>query len=358
MTPQIADERGGETARLDMKTLFPEELAGAVAPLGVPAFRGKQLFGGLHRRLLPDFAGMTDLPAALRQLLAEQFALTALQTRRTIPAPDGSVKHLFALADEYTVETVYLPETARATVCVSTQVGCAFGCIFCATGQGGFKRHLSAAEIVDQVYRVQAALPEGRRITNVVFMGMGEPLANYEATLRAVRLLVHPQGLNLAQRHVTISTVGITPGIERLTDEGLQVNLAVSLHAPTQAGRARLLPVAKKYPLDGLMTAVRQYVHRTGRKVTFEYTVVPNFNDSEQDAIELSHLLRRLQCMVNVIPLNHTLGLPPKMRVNPAEMASKAEHFAKHLHRLGLESALRRSRGAEVSGACGQLGGK
>jgi 23S rRNA (adenine2503-C2)-methyltransferase len=207
---------------------------------------------------------------------------------------------------------------------------------------------------VDQVYRVQAASPE-TRVSNVVFMGMGEPLANYDATLRAVRLLMHPQGLNLSARRLTLSTVGIIPGIERLADEGLGVNLAVSLHAPTQAERVKLVPIAKKYPLDSLMAAVRQYVHRTSRKVTFEYTVVPGQNDRPEDAAALAALVRRLQCVVNVIPLNPTLGMPPRLRIDRAALHQAAARFADALRTHGVEVALRRSRGSEVGGACGQL---
>ena len=216
-------------------------------------------------------------------------------------------------------------------------------------------RNLTAAEIVDQAYRVQAALPAGRRVTNVVYMGMGEPLANYDAVLRSVRLLVHPMGLNLAQRHITLSTVGITPGIERLADEGLQVNLAISLHAPTQQGRLRLLPIAKKYNLDGLLAAVRHYVHRTGRKVAFEYTVVPGSNDSAADAEALAQLVRGLQAMVNVIPLNATDGLSRDMQHPAPALLAAAERFAAELRRRHVEAAVRRSRGQEVAGACGQL---
>jgi 23S rRNA (adenine2503-C2)-methyltransferase len=340
---------------VDGKGMFPEELAALLTPLGVPAFRAKQIFAWLHRRLVTDFAAMTDISTELRATLAANFALTVLQVRQAVSSPDGTTKYLFALADGHIVETVYIPETARGTVCVSTMVGCPFGCTFCATGQSGFVRNLSAAEIIDQVYRIQAALPEGRRVTNVVYMGMGEPLANYDNVLRSVRLLIHPQGLDLAQRRITISTVGLTPAIERLAEEGLQVNLAISLHAPTQAGRVRLLPIAKKYPLPELMAAARQYVLRTGRKVTFEYTVIPGSNDHEEDALALAGLVRHLQCLVNVIPLNPTAGMPSGMRLPATELVTRAEQFVILLRRHGVEAALRRSRGGDVAGACGQL---
>lgn len=337
----------------DVKGMFPEELAAALSALGAPAFRGKQLFGWMHRKLAGDFAGMTDLPAELRVRLADTFMLTALRTRIALPSADGTTKYIFALSDNQSVEAVYIPEATRNTVCISTMVGCPFGCTFCATGQGGFVRNLSAAEIVEQVYRIQAALPEGTRISNVVYMGMGEPLANYEQVLRSVRLLISPLGLDLAQRHITLSTVGVTPGIERLAEEGLQINLAISLHAPTQAARQKFLPIAKKYPLDGLMSAARRFVHRTGRKISFEYTVVPGKNDFEEDAHKLARLTRHLQCMVNVIPLNPTDAQPS--RLPPAELRARAERFTALLKSLGVEVALRRSRGSDVTGACGQL---
>ncbi|MHB9024963.1 MAG: 23S rRNA (adenine(2503)-C(2))-methyltransferase RlmN [Armatimonadota bacterium] len=338
-----------------LKGLLPEEIAARLAPLGAPAFRGKQLFAWLHRRFAGSFDEMTDQPREARQLLEDNFRLTTLRVKQEHAAPDGTVKYLFELPDGQCIETVYIPEARRATVCVSTQVGCAFRCTFCATGQSGFTRHLTAAEIVDQVYRVQAMLPEGRHITNVVYMGMGEPLANYDNVLRSVRLLTHPLGMHLGQRHLTISTVGLAPGIERLADEGLQVNLAISLHAPTQAARVKLVPIAKKHDLDSLMVAARLYVKRTGRKVTFEYTVIPGSNDSPEDAKALAALVRHLQCVVNVIPLNPTEGLPPGMRLPESALRQKAEEFTELLRTHHVEAVLRRSRGQEVQGACGQL---
>lgn len=343
------------TGQPDLTDRFPEELAALLAPLGVPAFRGKQLFSWIHKRLATSFADMTDLPVSLREALTAQFSLTDLHQQQRAAAPDNTVKYLFALADGHTVETVYLPEATRATVCVSTMVGCPYGCAFCATGQSGFVRNLTAGEIVEQVYRVQAALPAEQRVTNVVYMGMGEPLGNYDAVLRSVRLLIHPLGLDLAQRHITLSTVGLTPGIDRLADEGLQVNLAISLHAPTQAGRVRWLPIARQYPLGGVMASARTFVHRTGRKVAFEYTVIPGGNDSEEDAKALGRLLRHLQCMVNIIPLSPTEGGVAGVQPSPGSALPAAEHFAEMLRALGLDAVVRRSRGQEITGACGQL---
>lgn len=339
-------------SNIDLKELFPEELAGVLANLGAPAYRAKQLFAWMHRRLATAFDTMTELPAALRATLATHCRLSVLETRRRVAAADGTVKYLFSLADGRAIETVRIHENERVTVCVSTMVGCPFGCGFCATGQAGFERNLTAAEIVDQVYRVQADLSAGQAVTNVVYMGMGEPLANYDAVVRSVRLLNHPQGLNLGQRRITLSTVGIIPGIERLADEGLQVGLAISLHAPTQAARARMVPIAKKYPLSALIAAARQFVHRTGRKVTFEYTVVPGQNDSPADAAALAALVRGLQSLVNIIPLNPTPGYK-----TTGDLLAAAERFTTALRAHGVEAALRKSRGAEVGGACGQLKG-
>jgi len=335
--------------------MLPDEVTATLTELGAPAFRARQLFAWVHKRHVESFAAMSDLPAELRHTLETHFTLTVPRLVEHVAAPDGTTKFLFALADGHTVETVAIPDSARVTVCVSTQVGCAFGCVFCATGQSGFTRNLSAAEIVGQVYRVHASLPAGQQVTNVVYMGMGEPLANYEEVLRSVRLLIHPLGMNLAQRRITISTVGLTPGIERLSTEGLQVNLAISLHAPTQEGRIALLPIAKQYPLDGVMTAARQYVRRSGRKISFEYTVVPGVNDSPQHAEAIARLVRGFQAMVNVIPLNPSDGLPVGLRLTSAEFTPRAARFADLLTAYHVEAALRRSRGQEVGGACGQL---
>jgi 23S rRNA (adenine2503-C2)-methyltransferase len=342
----------------DLRGLLPDALAGTLTELGAPSYRARQVFAWLHRRGATNFDAMTDQPAEFRRLLAEHAAFTTLRAVECHAAPDGTAKYLFALADGETIETVSIPDGGRVTVCVSTQVGCAFGCVFCATGARGFTRQLTAAEIVDQVYRVQAALPDGARVTNVVFMGMGEPLANFEELLLALRLLTHPLGLDLAQRRLTVSTVGLPPGIERLADAGLQVNLAISLHAPTQAGRLKLLPIARKYDLEAVMAAARYYLRRTGRKVSFEYTVVPGSNDTPADADALAALVRGMQAMVNVIPLNPTEGMPPGMQHTRAELIARAQAFTELLRARRVEVALRRSRGSEVAGACGQLKGK
>jgi len=333
----------------ELQELLPEELKDEMLPLGMPAFRAKQLFGWMHKRNVTDYDDMVNLPVDLRVKLAASYPLTKLEEQQVSRSDDGTVKYLFALGDGETIETVFIPSGSRTTVCISTMVGCPFGCVFCATGQSGFRRNLTAAEIVGQVYHIQVLLGKEKRISNVVFMGMGEPLANYDEVIRAVRLLIHPDGLNLAQRHITISTVGIIPGILRLAKEGIQVNLAISLHSPFQNVREQMLPVAKQYPLRELMIAVREYLTETGRKVTFEYTVIHGKNDSAVDATALANLLRRMCCMVNVISMNPTPDMPTKTTVQ------EAAYFAAQLVDAGVEAVLRRSRGSEIDGACGQL---
>ena len=332
-----------------VQELLPEELQVELLPMGMPAFRAKQLFNWLHRRNVTDYAAMANLPADLRAKLAERYPLTVLEEQQVSRSSDGTVKYLFRLADGETIETVYIPSNSRTTVCISTMVGCPFGCVFCATGQSGFRRNLTTAEIIGQVYHIQALLGKERRISNVVFMGMGEPLANYDEVIRAVRLLIHPDGLDLAQRHITISTVGIVPGIKRLAKEGIQVNLAISLHSPFQNVRAQMIPVAKQYPLRELLQAVREYLAETSRKVTFEYTVIHGKNDSAVDATSLANLIRRMCCMVNVISMNPTPDMPAKTTV------PEAASFVALLVDAGIEAVLRRSRGGEIDGACGQL---
>lgn len=342
-------------ALTDISALNLQELAALLRPHSVPAYRAKQIFNWIHGKLVTDFAAMSNLPQALRSTLATEFTFTSLEIHREFTSGDGTKKYLFMLEDGNVIETVYIPGKSRSTVCVSTMVGCPFGCEFCASGKSGFVRNLTASEIIQQVYRVQAALPEGQRVSNVVYMGMGEPLANYDPVLRSVRLLIHPDGLNLAQRHITISTVGVLPGMERLSHEGLQVTLAISLHAPTQQQRQLIVPSAKKYPIDEIITSARHYVQRTGRKVTFEYTLVPGRNDGEHNADALAKLLRYLQCMVNVIPVNPTDKPDENSAANAKLTMERAERFVEYLANRHLEVALRHSRGVEIAGACGQL---
>ncbi len=355
-------------ARTDLLGFDVAELAAWLAERGQPPFRAKQLAGWIYTSLAPDFAAMHNLPAALRDQLAREASIAGPQVRAEVKAKDGRTrKLLLELADGRTIETVLMlypasgESRARATVCVSTQAGCAYGCTFCATGQMGFDRHLTAGEIVAQVLYFARELraqpweaPDGEtidRVSNLVFMGMGEPFHNYDNTLRAVRILNMPAGLNIGARHMTISTVGLVPGILRLAEEPLQVNLAISLHAPNDALRLRTMPVTRKYPIAQVLDACRTYVARTNRQVTFEYVLLAGVNDAPELARELATLLAPLRqlCHVNLIPVNKTAA----SYTVPSGEAIRA--FRETLRAGGVSNSVRAERGDDIAAACGQL---
>jgi 23S rRNA (adenine2503-C2)-methyltransferase len=334
----------------NLRNLDAAELRAWVADLGQPAYRADQIMRWLYARAASSFDEMTDLPAALRQDLAGRAAIAGLGVARRARSRDGSLKFAFRLHDGAAIEAVFIPAARRATVCVSSQVGCAVGCPFCATGAQGLERNLSTAEIVEQVVAVQREV--GRRVSNVVFMGMGEPLANYNNVMKAVRMLNDPAMLGIAARHIAISTCGLPRPIRRLAGEAVQVHLAVSLHAPNDALRDELVPINRRHPLAPLMAACRDYVARTKRKVTFEYVLIAGRNDAPAHARELAALVRGMQCVVNLMPLNpfaERLG-----RSAPQYVA----RFARLLESLGVEVAVRRERGADIRAACGQLAGR
>jgi 23S rRNA (adenine2503-C2)-methyltransferase len=329
----------------DLLGLSPGELGMFLDGLGQPRYRARQLFSWLHRGA--SFDEMTDLPKPLRDRLAQTARAATLQLVTREDAPDRSAKFAFRTDDGHLIETVLIPHRGRITVCVSSQIGCAFGCAFCATGKQGLTRSLRAGEVVEQVVRVQQEIAP-KRVTNVVFMGMGEPLANYDAVLKAIALLNNEHGLRIGARHIAISTCGLPGQIRRLADEGLQLALAISLHGATDAVRQQLVPIGRKHPIAQVMAAARYYAQRTGRKVAFEYVVVPGTNDTAEQATRLAALLRGLPSMVNVIPRN---PLDESSRPDPGA----AFRFAHLLDARGLAAVVRRSRGAEVFGACGQL---
>ncbi len=329
--------------------LFPEEINGILAD-SVPAFRARQIFGWLHHHAAASFHEMANLPKELRRRLEDLFGQPwplNLVTKRV--AGDGTEKYLFALDSGGTIETVLLPEEKRQTVCISTQVGCAMNCSFCATGKSGFQRDLTAGEITAQVLFVQNRLQgEGKQLTNVVYMGMGEPLANYEAVLRSVRLLNHPQGLNLGARRITISTCGLAPRIRQLAEEDLQVNLAVSLHAATDQARSAIMPINKAYSLNELLAACDYYTAKTNRRISYEYALISEFNDAPEQAERLGELLRGRLCHVNLIPVN---PVDQEVRPSPQRIAA----FARVLERAGVPVSIRKERGTDIEAACGQL---
>lgn len=333
--------------------LTREQLAQLCAELDEPAYRGGQIWHWLYRRFVADFSEMKNLPASLRHTLAQRFALaSAIVSHSQSEAGSGSTtKWLVTLPDGNAVEEVLIPARGRTSVCVSSQVGCKFACAFCASGQSGFQRNLSTGEIVGQV--VLAARQLGATPSNLVFMGIGEPLDNYDAVLAAIRIINDPEGLCLGARRITISTCGVIPGIQRLAQEGLQVELSVSLHAPDDALRTRLMPVNRKYPLSDLLETCRAYAERTRRLITFEYTLIKGVNDSPELARSLARILQPLHARVNLIPLSPVAEF--KGQASPAPVV---EMFLKVLERAGINATLRRSQGAKVDAACGQLRGK
>jgi 23S rRNA (adenine2503-C2)-methyltransferase len=321
-----------------------------------------RLWRHLYWECADSIGAMTALPAKVRTRLEAEASLEALPLAGETHSEDGFTrKYLLALGDGGAVETVLMRFTGRVTACVSSQAGCAMGCVFCATGQMGFRRHLSAAEIIAQCVHVNRVLgsagrhPEAGgqapRLRNVVLMGMGEPLHNYEAVMKAVGILLDPSGFSLSSERITLSTVGVVPGILRLAEERRPVHLAVSLHAATQEGRAALLPVARTWPLDQLMAACRIYSERTGRRIFYEWTLIEGRNDSPEDARAVGRLLRGLPAQVNLIPLNPTAGyggLPGRIESARRFQRILAEEFS-------LPTTLRQRRGIDIAAGCGQL---
>jgi len=326
-----------------------KELTDWVIQEGEPSYRARQIFHNLYRRGVADPSQMVQLPADLRNRLSRSFPRAAVLETEVRQSKDGTRKWLFRLSDKQLLETVLIPSGSRNTVCVSTQVGCAYSCAFCASGLLGFRRSLLPGEIVQQVVMANRALG-GNRVTNVVFMGMGEPLANYQNLLKAVRILNDKKGLGLGARRITISTVGLIPMVERLARENLQVELSVSLLAPNDELRGNLMPVNRTYPLRPLIAACRGYTKGTKRIVTFEYILIDRINDRLEQAKELADLLRGLKCKVNLIPFHPIPGTPWR-RPSSSRMLA----FERFLKKSKIPCTLRRSRGLEVEGACGQL---
>ena len=339
----------GRIAIYDMNL---NELQALLLTWGEPRFRARQLWGWLYSRLETDSEAMVNLPVALRKRLDEQAILRPFALASELESKDGQTKKvLLSARDGALVEAVLMRYERRNTVCVSTQVGCPIGCAFCATGQNGFERNLSAGEISGQVLHFSRELAaQDALVTNVVFMGMGEPLLNYDAVLKAVSILEDENGLNMGARRFTLSTAGYVPGIERLTAEGTQMGLAISLHAADDTLRSRLVPLNDRYPIGVLVSAVQAFAEKTGRRPTYEYMLIGGLNDGPEHARALVQLLRRTLAHVNLIPLNTTPGFdyPP-----PTAVAVRA--FQDVLVKQGIETTVRLSRGTDILAACGQL---
>ena len=337
-------------SQVELTELTLAELEAALAEAGLERYRARQIFQWVYRRGVNGFEAMTDLPAAQRTALAGRFLISTPHIARRDISEDGTEKFLLTLQDGRHVESVFIPRTPHQTFCVSTQVGCAMGCAFCLTATMGLVRNLTAGEIVGQVRVLAGALDLRASRFNVVFMGMGEPLHNYDATMAAVRILADDHGLAVHPRRITLSTVGLVPAIERLAGEDVMPRLAVSLHAPTDEQRAALVPVNRKYPIAEIIEACRRFpLVRRGR-ITFEYVLLAGVNDSPDDARRLAALVRDLHVKVNLIPLNPAAGIPFD---RPSD--GRVDAFAGALAERGITVMVRKSRGRDIRAACGQL---
>lgn len=336
------------TRSRDIRLLTLEELQDLVKELGQPAFRAKQLNEWIHDKNVCSFDEMTNLPAALREKLSERFSFNVPVELVKQVSKDGSREYLLQFSDGVSVETVGMPNRNKLAVCISSQAGCAMGCAFCATGLAGLSRSLTAQEMVDQVLHV--ARDFGERVTSVVFMGQGEPFANFDATVQALRILNDPDGLAIGARHLTVSTCGVIPGIRRFAELPEQFTLAISLHSAIQGTRNQLMPGVKKYTLLRLHEAIQLYVEKTGRRPTYEFAMIDGINDTNPEMQALVDFCAGTLCHVNLIQLNNIPDSP--FRPSPIE---KVESLQRRLTMHGVETTIRNSRGSDIDAACGQL---
>ncbi len=321
---------------------------------GEPTFRADQLFDWIYVKRVKSFEDMSNLPKTLREKLTEQFQFVTLNEITKFESKDGTVKFLFGLHDNHAIETVIMRHNYGNSVCVTTQVGCRIGCTFCASTLGGLKRNLTAGEIVAQVVTAQQMLdPTGERVSSIVIMGSGEPFENYDATMTFLRNMIHEKGLNIGQRHITVSTSGIVPSMYKFADENTQISLALSIHAPNDTLRSKLMPVNRRFPFADVMEACRYYIAKTGRRITFEYALIGGVNDQPEHAQELADVLQGLLCHVNLIPVNH---VPERKYVRtPREDIFE---FQRILERNKINATIRREQGHDIAAACGQLRAK
>ena len=343
-----------EKQKTSIYSLEPDELKTWLSENGEKPFRSDQILQWLYKQRVSSFDDMSNLSKELREKLEEQFTLTTLKTLIQQTSADGTMKFLFELHDGYSIETVLMKHEYGNSVCVTTQVGCRIGCTFCASTLGGLKRNLEAGEIVAQVVKVQQALDEiDERVSSVVIMGIGEPFDNYAEMMSFLRIINHEKGLHIGARHITVSTSGIVPKIYQFADEKLQINFAISLHAPNNELRGKLMPINRAYKLPQLMEAVKYYTNKTGRRITFEYGLFGGENDQVEHAIELANLIKGIKCHVNLIPVNY---VPERNYVRtPKEQISL---FEKTLKSKGVNVTVRREQGHDIDAACGQLRAK
>ncbi len=333
----------------EIKSLNLDELTEAIKDLGEPAFRAKQLYEWMHKKLVGSYDDMGNIPKSLKAKLNDNFEYTALKMVTVQESKiDDTKKFLFALKDGNVIESVWMKYKFGYSVCISSQVGCRMGCKFCASTLDGLERNLTPAEMLDQIYSMSRIT--GERVSHVVVMGSGEPLDNYDNIIKFIELLTDKNGLNLSQRNLTVSTCGIVPNMKKLADRHLQINLAISLHASNNEKRKSLMPIANKYEIHEVIDACKYYFDTTGRQLTFEYSLVGGVNDKDEDADELAGLLHGLNCFVNLIPVN-----PIKERdFSPSDRA-RVISFKNKLEKRGINVTIRREMGRDIDGACGQL---
>jgi 23S rRNA (adenine2503-C2)-methyltransferase len=337
---------------LDIKNLTQSDLEHLVLTLGHQGYQARQLIKWLYRRRIINFHEMTDLPKTLRETLRRVAFISTLTPNRIETSDDGSRKFLFPLMDGNSVESVLVPDGSRLTLCISTQVGCPFGCQFCLTGRMGFVRNLTTSEIMNQILGVQREEAAQQKITNIVLMGMGEPLANYDNTIKAIEMMHYDLGLGLSGRRITLSTLGLVPAMERLLSTGLRFQWAVSLNAADDDTRSFLMPINKSHPLKEILEICRRFHLRPRERVIFEYVLIDGINDSPRDALRLAHLIKGIPCKVNLIPLNESPELEFR---RPSD--EKIHEFQKILLDRHITCIIRKNRGGDISAACGQLTG-
>jgi 23S rRNA (adenine2503-C2)-methyltransferase len=339
--------------RVDLKNLSPSELTEFLKSFGKERYRSTQILRWLYQKGARSFDEMTNLSKGFRQELGQASFISTLRPLRVEQASDGTKKFLFQLEDGNRIESVLIPDKARLTLCLSTQVGCAFGCRFCLTGKMGWRRDLSTSEILNQILAVRKMLSEERSITNIVLMGMGEPLANYDHSLKAIALMTHPDAFKFSSRRITLSTVGLLPQLERLAREKISFRLAISLNGTEDKARSDLMPINRVYPLHKVLALCKRFPLKPRTRITFEYVMVEGMNDSPQDAKRLLKILNGIPSKVNLIPLNEAPEIPFR---KPSE--EKVKGFQKILMEGGLTAIVRASKGREISAACGQLQAK
>ncbi len=333
---------------MDIKSMYMEELNEWTKKKGLPEFRAKQIYKWMHEKYVADVDDMTNLPKDLRRLIAEEGFVTVTERARQASKNGKTAKYLYELSDGQMIETVFMQYDYGNSICISSQAGCRMGCSFCASTIGGLVRNLTASEMLEQVYATMRT--KGERISNIVIMGTGEPLDNYENVIRFIKIISDENGYNISQRNITLSSCGIVPMIKRLADEKLTITFALSLHAPTDEDRKRLMPIANKYSIAETIDACKYYFEKTGRRITFEYSLVKGENDSEKQAKRLAALLKGINCHVNLIPIN-----PINERNYSKSDDNSVEKFKFTLEKNSINVTIRKSVGSDIDAACGQL---